>query len=163
MRKILLLLSALALAIGGGVAYAQTYPPAQVQAMYPTDLIPDLTKGISPTSNALYVTALNLQSWVFGSNLGHTGAPTVGSSCGTSAIGIVGTDWAGTVTVGSSATTTCVLTFSLAYTKVPSCVVTSQSQLTSFAYAVAASTITITQTSTASNLWNYVCVAQAGG
>ena len=130
--------------------------------MYPTDLLQDISQGVFSSSNNQYVTAANLQSWIFDSNLGHAVKPTV-TPCGTTAIANVGTDWAGTVTVGSSATTSCVLTFGLAFTNVPSCVVTSQSQLTSFAYAVTAAAITITQTSTASNKWNYVCVAQAGG
>ena len=162
MRKLLALLFVAALAIGGGVAIAQVYPPAQVQQMFGTDLFQDNQQGGAPQSQNVYATGLQLQSWIFGSALGHSAKPVV-STCGTTAISNVGTDYAGTVTVGSSATTACTLTFAVAYNKVPSCVVTSQSQLTSFAYAVAAGTIIITQTSTASNLWNYVCVAQAGG
>lgn len=88
------------------------------------------------------------------------GAPAL-TSCGTSPA-ISGTDVAGEVTLGTTATG-CVITFNVAYAAAPYCTVTDQSQLTSFAYAVALDKITITQTSTTNNKINYMCMARVGG
>ena len=93
---------------------------------------------------------------------GQTTAPAL-TSCGSTGAAIVGSDTAGHVTVGGTASTSCIVTFNVAYTGAPACVVTSESQLTSFAYSVTNTAITVAQTSTASNKFDYVCVAQAGG
>ena len=160
------------LCLFAGIALAQTYPAKQVGQIYPTDLFQDISKGNWPVVVNQYVTALGLQSWVFGSNLGHGSVPvltTSGSVCGSgssTAAVIVGTDYAGTVTLGNAAATSCVLTFALAYNAAPSCTLSQQSGaagVASFAWATTASAITVTQTSTASDVFNYLCVAQAGG
>lgn len=84
------------------------------------------------------------------------------TSCGTSP-SIVGTDEAGTVTMGTSATG-CVITFNVAYTGVPHCVVNwVATPLASQSYVVAAASITTTQTSTSNNVLTYICRARAGG
>ena len=77
---------------------------------------------------------------------------------------VAGNDYAGTITVGTSATG-CVLTFNTAYVSAPNCVVTSRTAYatTTPAYSILAASITIAQSSTSSNLYDYVCVAQAGG
>lgn len=86
-------------------------------------------------------------------------APTVtGSTCGTTAPSVTGTDFAGTITVGSSATTSCVLTFGTAYLTAPSCVVGPKSTiLAALSWATSTTALTITQTSTASNTLSYIC------
>jgi hypothetical protein len=84
------------------------------------------------------------------------------SSCGTSP-SIAGTDVAGQVTMGTGSPTGCTITFNVAYTNVPYCMVTWQSNLASMAYTVSNSAITLTQTGTSSNKVNYACFGQSGG
>lgn len=84
------------------------------------------------------------------------------TSCGTTPA-IVGTDVAGIVTMGTTATG-CVLTFNVAYALAPFCVVTwIATPLASQSYVTAAATITTTQTSTSNNKFQYMCMAQPGG
>jgi hypothetical protein len=93
---------------------------------------------------------------------GQTTAPAL-TSCGTNPA-ITGTDTAGIVTMGTGAPTGCVITFNVAYSAAPYCVVTwIATPLASQSYVTAASTITLTQTGTSSNKVQYVCVAQSGG
>lgn len=89
------------------------------------------------------------------------GAPApsvVGATCGTTAPAVTGTDFAGTVTVGSSAATSCVVTFGTAFAVAPTCVVSPKSAiLAAFSFATSTTALTITQTSTASNTFTYIC------
>jgi hypothetical protein len=81
------------------------------------------------------------------------------TSCGGGSPAINGTDLAGTVTMGTSATG-CVITFAVAYPFAPHCVVTwIASPLASQSYATSTTAITLTQTSTSSNVVKYVCFA----
>lgn len=92
----------------------------------------------------------------------QTTAPVL-TSCGTGSPTIVGSDTAGTITMGTSATG-CIATFNVSYTSAPHCTVTWRATpLLSQSYVVAAATITLTQTSASGNLVDYVCVAPAGG
>ena len=162
MNKVLAVLCASAL-LASSVAIAQIVVPTKVSAINSTDLFKDIPRGVSASTN-VYASAAQLQSYALTGNSAHalTAAPVV-TSCGTTAVTITGNDFGGTVTVGSSASTSCIITFATAYATTPGCAVTSQSQLASFAYTVSTTAITVTQTSTASNLINYVCVAQPGG
>lgn len=91
-----------------------------------------------------------------GINLGTTTAPAL-TSCGTTPA-IVGTDLAGTVTMGTSATG-CVITFQSAKAAAPVCVVTwIATPLASQSYVTSASAITLTQTSTSNNVVKYICI-----
>lgn len=84
------------------------------------------------------------------------------SSCGTSP-SISGSDTAGEVTMGTTATG-CVITFAIAFAAAPYCVVTFQnSPLASQSYSVSATAITTVQTSTSNNKLNYHCIARSGG
>lgn len=92
----------------------------------------------------------------------QTTAPVL-TSCGSGTPAITGTDTAGIVTMGTSATG-CVITFNVAYTSAPYCVVTwIATPLTSQSYVTAAASITLTQTSTSGNKAQYICIAQSGG
>lgn len=92
----------------------------------------------------------------------QTTAPAL-TSCGTSPA-IVGTDTAGTVTMGTGTPTGCVITFNVAYTAAPHCVVSwIATPLASQSYATSTAAITLTQTATSSNVVKYACVGQAGG
>lgn len=117
----------------------------------------------SPAATGNYYAELGNSS--FYSHLitaGPTTAPAL-TSCGTGSPTISGTDTAGLVTMGTSATG-CVITFNVAYTGIPYCVVSwIATPLASQSYVTAAATITLTQTSTSSNVVQYVCLARAGG
>jgi hypothetical protein len=89
--------------------------------------------------------------------------PPVLTSCGTGSPAITGSDTAGIVTMGTSATG-CVITFAAAYTGTPYCVVTwIATPLASQSYTVSNTAITLTQTSTSGNKVQYVCVGPSGG
>ncbi|SRR6266568_5467820 len=90
-----------------------------------------------------------------------TTAPAL-TSCGTTP-SIVGTDFAGTVTMGTTATG-CVITFASAYAAAPHCTVTWRATpLASQSYTISTTAITTTQTSASNNLLDYICVALPGG
>jgi hypothetical protein len=85
------------------------------------------------------------------------------TSCGTSPA-IVGTDVAGTVTMGTGTPTGCVITFNVAYIAAPHCIVQwIATPLASQSYTTSTTAITLTQTATSSNVVKYMCVAQPGG
>lgn len=84
------------------------------------------------------------------------------TSCGTTPA-IIGTDVAGTVTMGTTATG-CVITFNVAYIAAPHCLVTwIATPLASQSYATSTTAITLTQTSASNNVAKYFCAAQPGG
>lgn len=91
----------------------------------------------------------------------QTTAPAL-TSCGTTPA-ITGTDTAGIVTMGTSATG-CVITFNQAYVAAPFCVVSwIATPLASQSYVTSNTAITLTQTSTSNNKVQYICIGQAGG
>jgi len=101
--------------------------------------------------------ALGFTSVFDGIGLGSTTAPAL-TSCGTSPA-IVGTDLAGTVTMGTGTPTGCVITFNTAKSAAPHCVVTwIATPLASQSYATSTTAITLTQTATSSNVVKYICV-----
>lgn len=92
-----------------------------------------------------------------GIGIGSTTAPAL-TACGTSPA-IVGTDLAGTVTMGTGSPTGCVITFGTAKSAAPHCVVTwIATPLASQSYATSTTAITLTQTATSSNVVKYVCI-----
>lgn len=95
-----------------------------------------------------------------------TGTAPVLTTCGTSPA-IVGTDVAGTVTMGTGSPTGCVITFNVPYAASatpPHClVVWIATPLASQSYATSNTAITLTQTGTSSNVVKYFCAAQPGG
>lgn len=101
--------------------------------------------------------ALALTTVLDGIGLGTTTAPAL-TSCGTSPA-IVGTDMAGTVTMGTGTPTGCVITFFTAKSAAPVCVVTwIATPLASQSYVTSTTAITLTQTATSSNVVKYVCI-----
>lgn len=92
----------------------------------------------------------------------QTTAPAL-TSCGTGSPAITGTDEAGIVTLGTNATG-CVITFNVAYTGTPYCVVSwIATPLASQSYVTSNASITLTQTSASGNKAQYICRATAGG
>jgi hypothetical protein len=92
-------------------------------------------------------------------NTGTAGpAPTV---AGTGTPTIAGSDVAGSITMGTSATTATV-TFGRAYVSVPQCVVTwntAASGLSPISYTLNTTSIVVTQPAVTGNRWNYFCTA----
>lgn len=100
--------------------------------------------------------ALGFSSVFDGIGIGSTTAPAL-TSCGTTPA-IVGTDLAGTVTMGTTATG-CVITFNSAKSAAPHCVVTwIATPLASQSYTTSTTAVTLTQTSTSNNVVKYICV-----
>jgi len=118
------------------------------------------TAAINTTAQNPEVQTLYLDSQTH-YRVGKGTAPAL-SSCGSSP-SILGTDAAGQVTMGGTATG-CVITFNYPYTNAPFCVVTWQATpLASQSYSVSPTAITLTQTSTSNDVINYHCMAQNGG
>ena len=83
------------------------------------------------------------------------------TSCGTTPA-IVGTDMAGTVTMGTGTPTGCVITFNVPWAVAPFCVVTwIATPLASQSYVTSTTAITLTQTATSSNVVKYICIGNA--
>lgn len=100
--------------------------------------------------------ALGFSTVLDGIGLGTTTAPAL-TTCGTSPT-IVGTDLAGTVTMGTGSPTGCVITFNAAKSSAPHClVVWIATPLASQSYATSTTAITLTQTGTSSNVVKYAC------
>jgi hypothetical protein len=100
---------------------------------------------------------------------GHVLSPTGGTRpaptvAGIATTTITGTDTAGVITMGTSATTA-IATFGTAYGSVPWCTVTPQNTFvagtSSLAYTLATTSITLTQNSTSGNKINYFCTSSS--
>lgn len=86
---------------------------------------------------------------------GQGSAPAL-TACGTTPA-ITGTDFSGTVTMGTGSPTGCVITFASAFTSAPHCAVTWQTNIASMQYTVSTTALTLVQTGTSSNKVNYIC------
>lgn len=85
------------------------------------------------------------------------------TSCGGGSPAITGSDTAGIVTMGTSATG-CVITFNVAYTTAPYCIVNwIATPLASQSWATTNTAITLTQTSASTNKAVYFCSGTTGG
>jgi hypothetical protein len=73
---------------------------------------------------------------------------------------LTGTDFSGTIVSGTTASTSCVVTFGAAFLTAPRCVVTWQSgPLVAMSWTTSTTALTITQTSTASVTIDYICTS----
>lgn len=73
---------------------------------------------------------------------------------------LVGTDFSGTITAGSTASTSCVVTFGKAFVTAPNCLVTwASGPLAAMSWTVSTTALTITQTSNASSVISYLCTS----
>ena len=163
-KQKLLASAAVCLALGGaGAALAQFVTPATVTNLSDTDLIQDIPNGVSASTN-VYATGKVLRSYIFGSNTLHTGKPAL-TVCSSGGGTIVGSDYAFILTGGTTASTSCVATFSVAFTSIPVCTVASQTApaTTTPSFAVSTTAVTITQARQASEVYDVICVAQPGG
>lgn len=153
-----------ALCLAGGAVIAQTLPIPYVTSLGTTDIQQVIKAGV-PSAQSTYASLLQMRSYMFGLNSQRTGATAPAlTSCGGGTPAITGNDFAGTVTLGTSATG-CVITFNTAYVSTPVCVATSQVApgTSTPAYSVSATALTLVQASQSGNKWDYVCIAQSGG
>lgn len=74
---------------------------------------------------------------------------------------LVGTDFAGVLTAGTTASTSCVVTFGTAFQTAPNCVVTWQAggPPATYSWTTSTTALTITQASTASSKIAYICTS----
>lgn len=149
MRKYILP-SALVLVMGLGLALAQNINRAVQLSQDPTGLV-----GYD-TSNNIYVPN-HLNSTLRG------GAAPVLSACITGGTPtLVGTDFTGTINAGSTASTSCVVTFGTAFIVAPRCVVAwSSGPLAAMSWTTSTTALTITQTSNGSSVIQYICTSSA--
>lgn len=142
---------------------AQTISLPYVTTINDADAFNDIVNG-QPNVSSVYTTGKVLRAYIFGGASLHTGVPVL-TSCITGGGTIVGTDYSFLLTGGSTASTSCVATFAVAFNKTPNCVVSSQTApgTTTPSYTVSTTAVTITQASNSSELYNVMCVAQAGG
>jgi hypothetical protein len=141
-----LLPSALILAFGLSLALAQNITKS-VQLSQSTGTI-----GYD-TSNNVY----------FPNHILNYGKPPVLTACVTGGSPkVVGTDFSGTITAGSTASTSCVITFATAFVTAPNCVVGwASGPLAAMSWTESTTALTITQTSNASSVINYICSSQS--
>lgn len=143
-----LLPSALILALAAGLAWAQT---KSVQ------LSQDPTGTIGyDTGGGVYLPGHLL------SNTKVAPAPVLSACITGGTPTLVGTDFEGLITAGSTASTSCVVTFGTAFTVAPNCVVTWMTgPLAAMSWTTSTTALTITQTSNASSKITYICMSSS--
>jgi hypothetical protein len=167
MKKFALSAVALGFALCVTAALAQLVTPTAIGSVASNDLFQDIPRGLSAATN-VYASASQLRSWFFSQNSQHTGTPALTTStsiCGGSTAALTsGNDYTGQVAEGSSASTSCVITFATPYVTAPECYV-SLNGVADTALKCSASTtaLTITQTSASSNVLNYLVIGLSGG
>ena len=113
--------------------------------------------GIAASALATLTGSQTLSSKTISGSLGVAGSSPALTSCGTSP-SITGSDFAGTVTMGTGSPTGCVITFASAKGSAPHCAVTWRATpLASQSYSISTVAITLTQTATSSNVVDYIC------
>lgn len=162
-NKIIAGFAAGALVLGGGLAVAQVVLP-QVTAINSGDLFQDIPNGFPQATN-IYASAAQLRGWLLGGNVIRSTEKPVLTGCITGGGTIAGSDNAFILTGGSTASTSCIATFTTAYLSTPVCSVSSQTAYgtTTASYAVSTTAVTITQASGSSNVYDVICQAQPGG
>lgn len=145
---------------------AQPVQAPLVSTMGSADAFQDIYGGYGSTTN-LYASIPQIRSYVLGQNSQHLTAPvpTITTSiCGGSAATVSGTDTSGQVTEGSTASTSCVLTFAKAFATAPECFVSINNVAdTALKCSTSTTAATVTQTSASSNVLNYLIVGLPGG
>ena len=146
-----LLPSALILALGLGFAIAQNANRGVQLSQDPTGVVgfDNIQGGLFLPGHLLSTTRLApapvLSACITG------GSPT-----------LIGTDFMGTITAGTTASTSCVVTFGTAFQTAPNCNVSWKSgPVAAMSWAVSTTALTITQTSQASAQIVYTCVSSS--
>ena len=145
--------------LAAGIAYAQI---PYVSSLGQNDIRQVIKNGIPQAGNT-YAKIGQLTAWILGGASGHSGVPAL-TSCGTGSPTVAGTDYAFTVTQGTTATG-CVATFAAAFAKAPVCVAVNETApgTSTPAYTVSTTAVTLVNASTSGEIWNVICVDQPGG
>lgn len=109
--------------------------------------------ALSPTSTA----GINNLFQIKGSHIVATGTVPTASSCG-SGPAIVGTDMAGTLTVGTGVVSSCTVTFAAQWVNPPACSVASNAAIASQTLAITTSTFIVGGTSVSGDIIPYICL-----
>jgi hypothetical protein len=138
-----------------------------VASVSATDAFLDIPNGVV-SSVTRYASALQLRAYMFGQNSGQNAAPTLTTSTsicgGSTAVLTGGTGVSGQVAEGSTASTSCVITFPVAYATAPECFVSLDNVAdTALKCHTTTTALTVTQTSASSNVLNYLVVGLPGG
>lgn len=130
-----------------------------------------ICKGLVPPSNSTVQDCkldgtLDLSDATITGKVLTAGTAPTPSSCGTTPA-VVGSDAAGKITVGSSASAVdgCVLTFSVAYAVAPVCQVIGDDSAINLAATTSTTALTITSTAAgdpSGDVWMYFCIGQDG-
>jgi len=162
MIKKLILTAGAALLATAGIAYAQAPPVPLAPSLGQNDIQQVIPNG-APQAGNVYATLSQLRAWILGGGSGHVGTPAI-TACGGGTPTIVGSDFAFTITQGTTATG-CVATFSTAFASTPVCVAANQTApgTSTPAYTVSPTAVTLVTASTSGEIWNVVCVARNGG
>lgn len=157
------LVAASALASAPALALAQVTPP-QVTAINSGDLFQDIPNGFVYPTN-VYASALQIRGWIQGGNVIRAMEKPALTGCVTGGGTITGSDSSFYITGGSTASTSCVATFTTAYNARPICTVSSETApgTTTPSYTVSTTAVTITQASGSSNVYDVVCQSQPTG
>lgn len=162
----------LALGLIGGlfaasVALAQIVTAPLVASINGTDAFLDIPVGV-PATTSVYASALQMRAFMLGQNSGENAKPTLTTSTsicgGSTAVLTGGTGVSGQVAEGSTASTSCVITFPVAYATAPECFVSLNNVAdTALKCSTSTTALTVTQTSASSNVLNYLVVGLPGG
>jgi hypothetical protein len=155
-----------ALLFGAGLAFAQITTAPLVSGVNSADAFLDIPYG-NAASTTYYASALQLRAFMLGQNGGQNAVPTLTTStsvCGGSTATVKGTGVSGQVTEGSTASTSCVVTFPVAYVTAPECFVSLNNTADgSLKCSTTTTAMTVTQTSASSNVMNYLVIGLPGG
>src|SRR5258705_94461 len=150
MMKRYLLPSALILALGLGFAIAQNANRGVQLSQDPTGVV-----GFDNVQGGMYLPGHLL------STTRLAPVPVLSACITGGSPGLVGTDFAGVLTAGTTASTSCVVTFGTAFQTAPNCVVTWQAggPPATYSWTTSTTALTITQASTASSKIAWVCTS----
>jgi hypothetical protein len=149
-----------------GAAVAQIVTAPLVAAVSAADAFQDIPNGLTASTN-VYASALQLRAFFLGQNSSQNAAPTLTTStsiCGGTGATVKGTGVSGQVTEAATASTSCVITFPVAYVTAPECFVSLNNVAdTALKCSTSTTAATVTQTSASSNVLSYLIVGLPGG
>ena len=154
MRKLLFAFGVLCMVIGAYSTWAQNINLSVGTTQDPSGKI-----GFEGANGNVYFPGHLLSTLRGGTT---PGAPPVLTACITGGSPtITGTDFAATIVAGTSASTSCVVTFGTAFLAAPNCLVTwNTGPLAAMSWTTSTTALTITQTSNASSGITYLCTGQ---
>ena len=147
----------------GGIAVAQITTAPLVAAVSSNDAFLDIPNGQVASTN-YYASATQLRAFMLGQNTFPTLTTTTSICGGSTAVLTGGTGVSGQVAEGTTASTSCVITFPVAYKTAPECFVSLNGVAdTALKCSTSTTALTVTQTSASSNVLNYLVIGLPGG